>query len=80
MSCESGVFGAQRTATPEQTVRVSRQCRQYSKRSTRGDPGEIVFEDDRSFAFLDAEPTAVGHALVASKLVVDRVYDLLIPH
>jgi histidine triad (HIT) family protein len=39
-------------------------------------PGEVVFEDARTFAFLDAEPFVVGHVLVVSKLVVDRVYDL----
>ncbi len=39
-------------------------------------PGEVVFEVERTFAFLDAEPRVVGHALVVSKLLVDRVYDL----
>lgn len=39
-------------------------------------PGEVVFEDARTFAFLDAEPFVVGQVLVVSKMVVDRVYDL----
>ncbi|MDQ3570555.1 MAG: HIT family protein [Actinomycetota bacterium] len=39
-------------------------------------PGEVVFQDERTFAFLDAEPVVVGHALVVSKLAVDRIYEL----
>lgn len=39
-------------------------------------PGEVVFEDDRTFAFLDAEPAVLGHTLVVSKFEVDRIYDL----
>lgn len=42
-------------------------------------PGEVVFEDEQTFAFLDAEPAVVGHALVVSKLEVDRIYDLPLP-
>ena len=38
--------------------------------------GEVVFEDERTFAFLDAEPVVVGHALVVSKFAVDRIYEL----
>ncbi len=39
-------------------------------------PGELVYEDSRTFAFLDAEPAVLGHALVVSRVVVDRIYEL----
>lgn len=42
-------------------------------------PGEVVFENERTFAFLDAEPAVVGHTLVVSKLEVDQIYDLPLP-
>lgn len=42
--------------------------------------GEIpcykIYEDDRTFAFLDIAPEAPGHTLVVPKVEVDRVYDL----
>ena len=42
--------------------------------------GEIpcykIYEDDKTFAFLDIEPEAPGHTLVVPKVEVDKVYDL----
>ena len=42
--------------------------------------GEIpcykIYEDDKTFAFLDIAPEAEGHTLVVPKLEVDKVYDL----
>ena len=42
--------------------------------------GEIpcykIYEDDKTLAFLDIEPEAVGHTLVVPKLEVEKVYDL----
>lgn len=42
--------------------------------------GEIpcykIYEDERTMAFLDIEPEALGHALVIPKVEVDRLYDL----
>ncbi len=42
--------------------------------------GEIpcykIYEDDRTFAFLDIAPEAPGHTLVVPKVEVDKVYDL----
>ena len=42
--------------------------------------GEIpcykIYEDDRTFAFLDIAPEAPGHTLVVPKVEVDRIYDL----
>lgn len=42
--------------------------------------GEIpcykIYEDDRTFAFLDIAPEAHGHTLVVPKVEVDKVYDL----
>ena len=42
--------------------------------------GEIpcykIYEDDKTFAFLDIAPETEGHTLVVPKLEVDKVYDL----
>ena len=42
--------------------------------------GEIpcykIYEDDKTFAFLDIHPEAKGHTLVIPKLEVDKIYDL----
>ena len=42
--------------------------------------GEIpcykIYEDDKTFAFLDINPEAEGHTLVVPKLEIDKVYDL----
>ena len=35
-----------------------------------------IYEDERTFAFLDIEPEAPGHTLVIPKVEVDKVYDL----
>lgn len=42
--------------------------------------GEIpcykIYEDDRTFAFLDIHPESKGHVLVIPKNEVDKIYDL----
>lgn len=42
--------------------------------------GEIpcykIYEDERTLAFLDIEPEALGHTLVVPKVEVEKVYDL----
>lgn len=42
--------------------------------------GEIpcykIYEDDKSFAFLDIHPESKGHVLVIPKTEVDKIYDL----
>jgi len=42
--------------------------------------GEIpcykIYEDERTFAFLDIHPETVGHTLVVPKVEVDKIYDL----
>lgn len=42
--------------------------------------GEIpcykIYEDDKTFAFLDIHPESKGHVLVVPKLEVDKIYDL----
>lgn len=42
--------------------------------------GEIpcykIYEDEKTFAFLDIAPEAEGHTLVVPKLEVDKVYEL----
>ena len=35
-----------------------------------------IYEDERTFAFLDINPESKGHTLVVPKLEVDKVYDL----
>lgn len=39
-------------------------------------PSYKIYEDERTYAFLDIEPEAPGHTLVVPKLEVDKVYDL----
>ena len=43
--------------------------------------GEIpcykIYEDDKTFAFLDIHPETKGHILVVPKNEVDKIYDLL---
>lgn len=39
-------------------------------------PSYKIYEDDKTFAFLDIHPETRGHTLIVSKLEVDRVYDL----
>lgn len=42
--------------------------------------GEIpcykIYEDDKTFAFLDIHPETKGHTLVIPKIEVDKIYDL----
>lgn len=42
--------------------------------------GEIpcykIYEDDKTFAFLDNNPVGYGHTLVIPKIEVDKLYDL----
>lgn len=42
--------------------------------------GEIpcykIYEDDKTFAFLDIHPESKGHVLVVPKLEVDKIYNL----
>lgn len=42
--------------------------------------GEIpcykIYEDDKTFAFLDIHPETMGHTLVVPKAEVDKIYDL----
>ena len=42
--------------------------------------GEIpcykIYEDEKTFAFLDINPEAKGHTLVVPKVEVDKIYDL----
>ncbi len=35
-----------------------------------------IYEDEKTFAFLDIEPEAPGHTLVVPKVEVDKIYDL----
>ncbi len=39
-------------------------------------PCHKIAEDDRFFAFLDIQPTAIGHTLVVPKQEVDYIFDL----
>lgn len=39
-------------------------------------PSYKVYEDDKTYAFLDIHPDTKGHVLVVPKVEVDRVYDL----
>ena len=42
--------------------------------------GEIpcykIYEDDKTFAFLDSHPETKGHTLVVPKVEVDKIYEL----
>ena len=39
-------------------------------------PSYKVYEDDKTFAFLDIKPETPGHVLVIPKIQVDKFYDL----
>lgn len=39
-------------------------------------PSHKIYEDDRTFAFLDIFPDEQGHTLVVPKKQVDKIYDL----
>ena len=43
----------------------------------KGDiPCYKIYEDDKTFAFLDIHPESKGHTLVIPKTEVDKIYDL----
>lgn len=39
-------------------------------------PSYKIYEDDKTYAFLDISPEAKGHTLVVPKVEVEKVYDL----
>ncbi len=39
-------------------------------------PSHKIYEDDKTFAFLDIYPDEEGHTLVVPKVQVDKIYDL----
>ena len=39
-------------------------------------PSYKVYEDDKTYAFLDIDPLSDGHVLVVPKKQVDKFYDL----
>lgn len=39
-------------------------------------PSYKIYEDDKTYAFLDIHPETKGHTLVVPKLEVDKIYDL----
>jgi histidine triad (HIT) family protein len=39
-------------------------------------PSHKVYEDDKTFAFLDIFPKSPGHVLIIPKIQVDKIYDL----
>ena len=39
-------------------------------------PSYKIYEDDKTFAFLDIHPETMGHTLVVPKKEVDKIYDL----
>lgn len=39
-------------------------------------PSYKIYEDDKTFAFLDIHPLTPGHTLVVSKTEVDHIWDL----
>lgn len=39
-------------------------------------PSYKIYEDDKTFAFLDIHPESKGHVLVIPRVEVDKIYDL----
>ena len=39
-------------------------------------PSYKIYEDEKTFAFLDINPESKGHTLVVPRLEVDKIYDL----
>lgn len=39
-------------------------------------PSYKIYEDDKTYAFLDIHPETKGHTLVVPRLEVDKIYDL----
>jgi histidine triad (HIT) family protein len=48
----------------------------FSKIIDREIPAQIIYEDDKTIAFLDTFPTQPGHTLVVPKVEVDQLWDL----
>ena len=48
----------------------------FSKIITGEIPCYKIYEDDKTFAFLDIHPETMGHTLVIPKKEVDKIYDL----
>ena len=39
-------------------------------------PSYKIYEDEKTFAFLDINPETKGHTLVVPKVEVDKIYEL----
>lgn len=39
-------------------------------------PSYKIYEDDKTYAFLDIHPETLGHTLVIPKKEIDKIYDL----
>lgn len=39
-------------------------------------PSEKIYEDDRTYAFLDIKPTNIGHTLVVPKIYSRNIHDI----
>jgi histidine triad (HIT) family protein len=39
-------------------------------------PSYKIYEDEKTYAFLDINPETKGHTLVVPKVEVDKIYDL----
>lgn len=48
----------------------------FTKIITGEIPSYKIYEDDKTFAFLDIHPETKGHVLVVPKKEVDKIYDL----
>jgi histidine triad (HIT) family protein len=48
----------------------------FEKIISREIPAQIVYEDERTIAFLDIAPVSRGHTLIVPKIVVDQIDDL----
>lgn len=48
----------------------------FEKIISREIPAQIVYEDEKTIAFLDIAPISRGHTLVVPKTVVDQIDDL----
>ena len=48
----------------------------FTKIINREIPSYKIYEDDKTYAFLDIHPETKGHTLVIPKTEVDKIYDL----
>lgn len=48
----------------------------FSKIITGEIPSYKIYEDDKTYAFLDINPESKGHTLVVPKVEVDKIYEL----